>query len=268
MSGTASGRPIEVALGGIGLLGPGLDGWETARALLREPAAWCAAPTALPAPMRLPPAERRRAGALVKLSLAVAEQACAAAAIDPARPATVFASSAADPASCHALCEALATPPRLVSPTRFTNSVHNAPSGYWHIATQSMQPSTSLSGFDASFAAGLLEAAVQCRAGNGPVLLVASDVPYPEPLHALRPLPDAFAVALLLVPQGPGPRLALQAGADAPASGSDGTALDALCRTIPAARALPLLQALARGGAAAVVIEGPPGLSLQVGITP
>ena len=35
--------------------------------------------TVLPAPQRLPPAERRRAGEIVKLSIAVAEQACAAA---------------------------------------------------------------------------------------------------------------------------------------------------------------------------------------------
>ena len=50
---------------------------------------------------------------------------------------TVFTSASGDPETCHALCEALASPERLVSPTRFTNSVHNAPAGYWHIAAQS-----------------------------------------------------------------------------------------------------------------------------------
>ncbi len=31
-----------------------------------------------------------------------------------------------------------------------------------------------------------------------PVLLIAYDAPYPEPLNATRPMPDAFAVALAL----------------------------------------------------------------------
>ena len=37
----------------------------------------------------------------------------------------------------HEICETLATAERQVSPTRFHNSVHNAPAGYWSIATQS-----------------------------------------------------------------------------------------------------------------------------------
>jgi hypothetical protein len=264
-----SGGAIDIALRGIGLLGPGLDGWAAGEVLLRAPAGWRGVPTVVPLPARLAPTERRRAGTIVKAAIAVAEEACAAAGLDPALPASVFASSSADPANCHALCEALAAPQRLVSPTRFTNSVHNAASGYWHIAAQSTQASTSLSAFDASFAAGLLEAAVQCRAGGGPVLLVACDVPYPEPLHALRPLADTFALALLLAP-GPqaGPRLTIRFTADAPATRCDDAALEALRGAAPAARALPLLQALARGSAATVVVEGPSGTALQIGFLP
>jgi hypothetical protein len=264
-----SGTAIEVVLRGIGLLGPGLDGWAEGRALLRDPSGWRGVPTAVPLPARLPPTERRRAGVVVKAAIAVADEACAAAGVDPAQPASVFASSSADPANCHALCEALAAPQRLVSPTRFTNSVHNAASGYWHIAAQSVQASTSLSAFDASFAAGLLEAAVQCHAGARPVLLVACDVPYPEPLHAVRPLADTFALALLLAPAaGAGPRLTLRFTADAPATRCDDAALEALRAAVPAARALPLLQALARGSAATVVVEGPSGRALQIGFVP
>ncbi len=262
-------RSIEVALRGIGLLGPGLADWALGQALLRDPAGWRCVPTAVPVPARLPPTERRRAGVVVKAAITVADEACAAAGLDPALPASVFASSSADPANCHALCEALATPQRLVSPTRFTNSVHNVASGYWHIATQSMQASTSLSAFDASFGAGLLEAAVQCCASGAPVLLVACDVPYPEPLHALRPLADTFALALLLAPRtDAGPRLTLQLIADAPATPCSDAALEALRSAVPAARALPLLQALARGGAAHIVVEGPPGIALEIGVVP
>jgi hypothetical protein len=218
-------------------------------------------PTVVPRRQRLPATERRRAGTVVKASVAVADAACAAAGVDPRALATVFTSSTGDPANCHAMCEALAGPERLVSPTRFTNSVHNVAAGYWHIATQAMrvhQPGA----FDASLAAGLLEAAAQVRATQAPVLLVACDVPYPEPLHGVRALPDTLALALVLVPRGGrctragtgcaatrGITVAL-AGDAAPTRCTPPRA-GALRTQIPAARALPLLQALAGDGAAA-----------------
>ena len=266
---------------GIGLVGPGLADWESGAALLREPAAWPGTPTLVPPPQRLPPTERRRAGPVVKLSLVAADQAVAAAGLQAAALATlatVFTSSSGEPSNCHALCESLAAPERLVSPTRFTNSVHNAPGGYWHIAVQGMAPSTSLAAHDASFGAGLLEAMSQVAATGAPVLLVAADVPYPAPLHAKRPTPDAFGVALLLGPAdalGPGPGLALelQAEAEAPATSCGHAGLDGLRLGVPAARALPLLQALARAQGAGypasttVWLDALPGLSLAATVS-
>ncbi len=255
---------IEVGVIGVGLLGPGLASWADGRALLHDPAAWQRSPTAVPAPQRLPATERRRAGTLVKASIAVADEALAMAGLDPAPLATVFTSSTGDPLNCHLLCEALAAPERLVSPTRFTNSVHNAPAGYWHIAAASRAPSTSLAAFDASFGAGLLEAAVQCATTAAAVLLVACDLPYPEPLHAVRPVADLFALALVLAPAGQGRALALQLGPPAPAMACEAPGLETLRQTIPAARALPLLHALAGGGAAALGLEAAPGLALRL----
>jgi len=265
---------IHLSVLGIGMLGPGLADWAGGHVLLREPSTWLHAATVVPAPNRLPPTERRRAGAVVKASIVVADQALAASGVDAAALPTVFTSSTGDPANCHILCEALATPGRLVSPTRFTNSVHNAPAGYWHIAAQSRAPSTSLAAFDASFAAGLLEAAVQCAATGAPVLLVACDVPYPEPLHAVRPVADVFAVALVLGPAGTGRQLQVEVTLDAQATActtagtTTGTtdALEGVRQGIPAARALPLLQALAGVAAAEVVVEGLSGQSLRVGV--
>ena len=194
----------------------------------------------------------------------------------PSSLATVFSSSTGDPSNCHLLCEALAAPERLVSPTRFTNSVHNAPAGYWHIAAQSRAASTSLAAFDASFAAGLLEAAVQCTATGQAVLLVACDVPYPEPLHTVRPVADVFAVALLLCPAaaaagGRGLSLQTVPSGASPApliTRCDHPGLEAARRGIPAARALPLLQALAGNRAADVLIEGLSDMALQVQVAP
>jgi Beta-ketoacyl synthase, N-terminal domain len=254
---------------GIGLVGPGFSNWAEAQAALREPAvAWTQAPTVLVAPMLLPPAERRRAGTIVKLSLAVAEQACAMSGADPLELATVFSASSGDPANCHALCEVLASADRLVSPTRFTNSVHNASAGYWHIAQHARAPSTSLCGFDASLGAGLLEAAAQCATTQRPVMLVSSDVPYLEPLHGARPLPDSFGLALVLDTAASSAsaarlRVSIAAPGTAPTE-CDHAGLEALRRVIPAARCLPLLQALARGKPTELVLAYLDSLALAV----
>jgi hypothetical protein len=270
--GPAADRPT-VWIDGVGLLGPGLRSWRDALPLLRGEAAYIGAPTVLPAPERLPAAERRRAGAAVKLALAVADEAVAQAGVDPGTLATVFTSSSGEGNHCHALCETLAGPAPMVSPTRFTNSVHNAPSGYWHIAVASRASSTSLCAFDGSFGAGLIEAVLGVLASGHPLLLVASDSPYPEPLHATRPLPDHFGVAFLLAPsRGPASIAAIglaPGDAPAPADCRGDTALDALSRAIPAAAALPLLQAMARGGAARrIALDYLPTMGLQIDLQP
>ncbi len=259
---------LRCSINGIGLLGPGLADWAGGAALLRQPAQWLRKPTEVPLPHRLPATERRRAGALVKAAIVVADQAVAAAGadIDAATLATVFTSSTGDPLNCHLLCEALAAPTRLMSPTRFTNSVHNAPAGYWHIAAASRAPSTSLGAFDASFAAGLLEAAVQVHTSGAPVLLVSVDLPYPEPLHSKRPVADTLATALLLAPAG-GRGLQLALCDEQPATPCADADLEAVRQGIPAARALPLLAALAAPGAAVVDVAGDVGWSLRLHVS-
>ena len=113
------------------------------------------------------PAERRRAGATVKLAIAAGSEALAQAGRDPADMAMVFAASGGDGETVHEILAVLARSTREVSPTRFHNSVHNAPAGYWTVATGSRAPSTSLCAFDESFAAGLLDAAVQATVQDG-----------------------------------------------------------------------------------------------------
>lgn len=264
---------LHVGIRGVGLLGPGLSSWTQAQNILRAAQPYASTPTVLPPPERLPPAERRRSGACVKLAMAVADQAVAQAGLDPSTLATVFTSSSGEGSNCHVLCETLATAQPMVSPIRFTNSVHNAASGCWHIAVASRASSTSLCAFDGSFSAGLIEAATSVVVQSQPVLLVASDSPYPEPLHSTRPLPDHLGLALLLVPENDPQSLAslhVELGYDGKAlSPCAEPALDALRRAIPAAAGLPLLQALAHGGASAVdvVIDYLPGLRLNITVT-
>lgn len=262
---------IRVQVLGVGLVGPGLADWAQGQALLRDPAQRADSATVVPPPARLPATERRRAGPVVRAALVVADEAVAASGCDAAALPTVFTSSTGEPSNCHALCEALAAPERLVSPTRFTNSVHNAAAGYWHIAAHATAPSTSLAAYDASFGAGLLEAAAQCAAARRPVLLVACDVPYPEPLHALRPLPATLAVALVLGPADAAAGVAtltLGLSGDGPSTPCADGRLEALRRAIPAARALPLLQALATRTAATLAVEAAPGCTLALTVSP
>ena len=62
--------PLTAWIEGIGLLAPGLPDWPTASRVLRGEEPYVAAPSILPLPAILPPAERRRASRLVKAALA------------------------------------------------------------------------------------------------------------------------------------------------------------------------------------------------------
>ena len=185
---------------GIGLVGPGLAGWPHARAVLCGSAPYERTRTVHPlagraSRRRAPP--RRKGRPAFRWRLASRRPplpgACAR------DMGAVFTSSTGDGENVHAICEMLASNDRMISPTRFHNSVHNAPSGYWSIATGSQKSADSLAAFDASFGAGMMEALSRLAADpDEPVLLIAYDAPYPEPLNATRPIPDAFAVALAL----------------------------------------------------------------------
>jgi hypothetical protein len=275
---------IHIGVEAVALRGPGLLDWETSRAVLRGDAPYRAAPIVLDPPAQLSTAERRRAVPSVKLALGVAAACMDQAGLgrdqagcDQAGLPAVFASSGADGETIAAILAALVTPGRDVSPTRFHNSVHNAPSGYWGIATRSREAVTSVSCFDASFGAGLLEAGVQAVTSERKVLLVAYDLPYPEPLNRLRPIDTAFGVALLLTPArrmsggAPGDAplgvsgrvLAELRVAISPAGGASRCAdpgLEALRRGNPAARSLPLLVRLACGSAGRIRLELSRGL--------
>ncbi|MFP3889488.1 beta-ketoacyl synthase chain length factor [uncultured Ralstonia sp.] len=250
----------------IGLLGPGLRDWPDAAQVLAGHATYVPERTALPAPAGLPPAERRRTGQVVKVALAIGHEAVTASGRDAATLATVFASSGGDGLNCHVICETLAGEDRQLSPTRFHNSVHNAPAGYWSIATHAMAPSNVLCAHDGSFAAGLLESLCQVAVDAVPNLLIAFDGDYPEPIRAFRPVPDAFGVALVLAPQASAHALArIDARlTDAPATVLTAPELEQLRRDNPAARALPLLAALAARRSASVVLDYLPDTRLQV----
>jgi len=248
---------LTAYVGGLGVLGPGFANWPGTAAVLSGQREYRPAATELPMPMMLAAADRRRTGRVVKLVLGVALEAVSQAGEDPAELAAVFSSSGGDGQNCHELCQALSLSSREISPTRFANSVHNAAAGYWSIGTGAMAESNVLCAFDASFCAGLLEAMTHVAVDRVPVLLVAYDSEYPEPLHAKRPIPDAFGVALLLTPQR---RASSLARIDAALSDLDfdrlaEPSLERLRCSIPAARSLPLLRLLASRTPGRAILE-------------
>jgi hypothetical protein len=276
---------------GIGLLGPGLDGWTGSVALLEGRSLYIRQPTVVPIPDGLPPAERRRLGLVVKLALGVGLQATSKAGVEPDALPAVFASSGGDGENCHEICQSLSHDERLISPTRFHNSVHNAAAGYWSIATRSKAASNAVCAFDWSFAAGLLEAVTQVAVDQTRVLLVAYDAPYPQPLYAKRPISDPFGMAFVLAPLSASPgsagssgshdgasqaprarnasfgQLTVQLG-ESPADRMRSADLESLRASIPAARSLPLLQQLAARKPGVVHIEYLDGRSLAVEVEP
>lgn len=235
---------------GVGVIAPGLFGWDEACAVLGGGRAY--APGVIPrlVPELLPAIERRRSSDSARLAISVAEQAVSFSGIEPSGLVSVFSSSIGDPAILHNLGEELATPTPMVSPTRFHNSVHNAPAGYWSIATAAMGATTSLAAYDASFSAGLLETVAQSISEQTAVLLVCYDMPYPQPLSACRTIADTFAVAMILEPLRPHPPLGSIGVELAPASVSPTPMADERLERMrvgnPAARCLPLLQLMAR----------------------
>lgn len=263
---------MKIYVDGIGLCGPGLPDWSGGREVLAGNRTYQVDDLVLTASGTLPAAERRRATAAVKLAIAVSDEAVDGAGVCAADTLSVFASSCGDGATITSILETLATDARELSPTRFHNSVHNAPAGYWGIATHSRESATSLCAFDCSFAAGLLEAACQALTHQRAVLLAAYDLPYPAVLDAFRPLVSGFGVGLLLSPRPSNRSVAectivLARNCPSVTAVAD-PAIEALRVGNPAARSLSLLVALAESAERTLIFDYAAGNYLKVALRP
>jgi hypothetical protein len=257
----------RVYVEGVGLLAPGLQGWAASAPVLAGREAYAPVPTVVPVSELLPAAERRRAGLPVKLVLAVGQEAFANAGRNAGDTATVFTSSSGDGENLHRICETLASADREISPTRFHNSVHNAPAGYWSIAVGAREASTSLCGHDASFAVGLIDAVAQVAAEEAAVALIACDQPYPEPLDGVRHIAASVAIGIVLTPKPSSRSLAaiditLEA-IDGAETKMDDARLETLRLGAPSARGLPLLAAIARAAVIGGGNENPAKLDFE-----
>lgn len=152
----------------------------------------------------IPARERRRAPQLVKMAVEVMQQACTMAGCEPDDVAVVFSSAMGDMEITDYMCKALAESPRLISPTRFHNSVHNAAPGYWSIATASHSPASAVSAHEFTASMALLEAAIQSAEEDLPVLVVTQELAAPVALAETCPSEQPFSAAFLLAPRGSG----------------------------------------------------------------
>ena len=250
---------------GASVWAAGLRGWAEAGPVLAGKQPYVTGGLDVPAPTILSSTERRRTSRVTRLALAAASDAVAQSGIAPAQLRPVFGSANGDGTTVSSILEALSRPAGQVSPTQFHNSVHNAAAGYWSIGTASAQPALCLGCHDSTWAAALLAALAETRAGT-PVLLVVYDAALPPPLDAVRPTADAFAAALVLSPTKDGVPIAARHVAEPGETWPLDPSLHALFRGNPAARALPVMAALAAGRAtplSAAYLEG--RLDIEVG---
>lgn len=264
---------IQVAIAGLGILGPGLEGWSESAPILRGDKSYVAGELELVAPSILSPRERRRSGPVVRLALNVAQQAVEHSGIVAHELAAVFGCSAGSGLEVHQILDSLTQPGMPVSPTQFHNSVHNAAVGYWCIGASCHQASTSIAAFDYSFPAALLKAAAQTVTEDRPLLLCVYDCPFPYPLHGKRAIFAPLGVALVLTPKGrPGGLKTLSVDwrpGDPPEALSSPSVetLHSLWQGNPAGRALPLFEALAIGEPASVSLRYPDQGNLRLELT-
>lgn len=259
----------ELYINAIAVATDGMPGWNVAREVLSGRQAYRPQPLDRYKPVLLPPNERRRATNLVRLAFRVCEEIVNTHPEAAHETLPVFASSGGDYQIIDQICRVLREDNRALSPTQFHNSVHNAAAGYWSIATQSRLPSTSLSCYDHTFAAGLLEAAAVSAEAGRAVLLAAYDTELPQPLLNKRPVALPFAAAMLLTPRRALDTLAgitIRHGDKAPESRCKIPDMERLRCSNPAARALPLLELIAGRRSGTVVLDLPGDASMRLDV--
>ena len=187
---------MKLYVSGIGIWSDLAQDWEQLKTALAENSD--TDPAGIPRSELIPRAERRRAPKTAKLAVEVAEQACRMAKADISETASVFTSVLADTENLRQYLSGTSAATKILSPTKFHNSVQNAPAGYWAIGSGNHSPCNYVGGFMESWALALIEAASQCLIEQRDVLLVNYDIANKAPLSDVCQIDESFASALLL----------------------------------------------------------------------
>jgi len=248
---------MTVYINDIAVIGPGLVDRTNTRSILRGRSSWSYQDMPQLKSEMLPANERRRTTMVINLALECI-QGLLRDHDDLQTVATVFASSDGDLDVVDKMCAALAEDDKIISPTLFHNSIHNAPAGYWSIAASMKGPSTSLSAGDATLMCGLQEAVTQVEVEGGTVLFVAYDYPAPHLLDGCRHFEHPLAIAMRLGDAAEHKVLGTMAlvgpHIDAKVSTCRNISLEALRKASSIGCGLPLVEALARRARMQVVM--------------
>lgn len=172
---------------------------------------------------------RRRCSTVGRMALETSLRICKEAGIEGSDVHLVYCSRNGELITLKLLFDSLFEKEPL-SPTRFSNSVHHTPTGYFSLITKNRRISRTISGGDSSFACGILEALSLLHKYPGrPVLLVYSDEYLPEPFDQLLDKPEfPFAVAMLLANSGEGEAFRIHFDRETDGLMEEGTGEDAV----------------------------------------
>lgn len=194
----------------------------------------------------LPASIRRRASSTTQMAVTAASIACKKADVEPGELRSVFASVGGEIRVTDELCRALPDQKQALSPTRFHNSVHNTPAGYWGILHECRAPAVAIAALDDSFAIGLLEACCQLMQAPGEILLVCYDECWPQ--YLAPPMGSIAFTSAFVLATGQNtfglPMISLPFVA--PGQAPLDSELENLIRRAPVAACIPLLKALDR----------------------
>lgn len=208
-------------------------------------------PQSGPKPVIIPANERRRAPLTVRLAVESSWQACEHSQLAPTELTSVFVSGYGDTDLTDYMCRVLASDNKQLSPTKFHNSVHNAPAGYWTISTGATLAANSVAGFHNSVTNALLEAMIQCQVEQTPVLVTFYDAPVASTMRSILTNDQAFAGSIIICPES-SPLTGLLVSAvveeqasEWPALASDNPMLQSLYHSNPSAKLLCIFEKMA-----------------------
>ena len=165
----------EVRILADGLMLPGMVGIPALEGWIRAGAPALPGSTVELPEGRVPPKLKRRITRLSAMAFCTGTEALERAGLPGEQAPLVWATANGEINTIGRIMDDLLGERGKVSPSQFHNSVYNAPTGYWGIATGRRFPSTTVSRGWLSFEYGLLEAWTRLQTGTRDVLLVAGD---------------------------------------------------------------------------------------------
>lgn len=233
----------EVSVLGVGLWTPGFG----------SVAAWCAGQADpdvhTPPAELLPRAALRRSTLIARMTASALHEALRPTGLPADAIALLLGSSGGELDHTFANLALMSGDPPSSSPLRFGNSVHNAALGHLSLATHNQRYASALALHPDLLVAGCLIEAIGWVADSGETAaLLLADETWPGATFA------PVAVALLLGPTGPAPRLRLTTEP----GGFVAPSVDAKARANPCGAALDLLHALHQRSEAPVALGRSP----------